>query len=224
MKQSEPQNLFELEGLEQRILLSGDLFLGAISAGLPDEPDPLFDADSGLPSVEEVQLSDHDCLQNTSPQGSDPYNPSDELVDIFAGLENQSAEESDEDIPEDQLDIDPVSSESCLGLLANSNISVVQKAAIINGLGALADFGDLLEDFSDFAVFLPIIKDSSVGSLLGLYDILDTRLKTPVFDYFNNSLDPPTTDGFTDALQEISGIVDDIDVTISALTGGYNVE
>ncbi len=74
MKQSESQNLFELEGLEQRILLSGDLFLGAISTGLSDEPDPLFDTELGVSPAEEVQLSDHD-LQNNSSQDPDPYTP-----------------------------------------------------------------------------------------------------------------------------------------------------
>ena len=62
MKQSQPQNLFELEGLEQRILLSGYPFLGALSTEILDEPDSLFDTDSGVSSVEEIQLSDHDYL------------------------------------------------------------------------------------------------------------------------------------------------------------------
>ena len=50
MKRLESKNLFELEGLEQRILLSGDPFVGvgALSAGILDETDSLFDTDPGL--------------------------------------------------------------------------------------------------------------------------------------------------------------------------------
>ena len=55
MKQSQPQNLFELEGLEQRILLSGDPLPGIVLAGLPEEPDSMFDTDPGLSPVEDVQ-------------------------------------------------------------------------------------------------------------------------------------------------------------------------
>jgi len=195
-------------------------------AGLPDEPDPLFDTDPGFSSVEEVQLSDPDYLQETSPQDSDLYNPSDEIVDIFAGMsdeDDQTAVENDP--PSNQL-----SRESAATDLQSSQnspdhfITKGQETAITNGFKKLANLGRVLEDFGDFRKPLPMTKGASVGALLGLHNIMDTRLKTPVFKYFNDSLDPPTTDGLIDALQELSGIVDDLDVTISALTGGYNVE
>ncbi len=51
MKRSEPQNLFELESLEPRILLSADPLLGAVHAGAPDDLDPLLENDPGAVQV-----------------------------------------------------------------------------------------------------------------------------------------------------------------------------
>ncbi|MCK4828287.1 hypothetical protein KA005_71825, partial [bacterium] len=66
--------------------------------------------------------------------------------------------------------------------------------------------------------------DASLGGLLGLYEILDTRLKTPVYDYFNDATDPPTTDGFLTALEGISGTSTDLSITVASLTGGYDAD
>jgi len=189
MKQSEPQNLFELEGLEQRILLSGDPLPGVILAGLPEEPDPLFDTDPGFSSVEEVQLSDPDYLQETSPQDSDLYNPSDEIVDIFAGMsdeDDQTAVENDP--PSNQLSCES----AAMDLQSSQNspdyfITKGEETAITNGLKKLANLGRVLEDFGDFGKPLPMTKGASVGALLRLHDIMDTRLKKPVYDYFNDT-------------------------------------
>ncbi len=49
--------------------------------------------------------------------------PSDEIVDIFAGLEDLSPEEPDEVASEDVPDINPVSSEPSQDHLANCNKS-----------------------------------------------------------------------------------------------------
>ena len=149
MKQSQPQNLFELEGLEQRILLSGDPLPGIVLAGLPEEPDSMFDTDPGLSPVEDVQLSDHDYLQETSSQDSDSYDPSDEIVDIFAGLteENFSVEESEEGAGQQKDKQVSMDAQSSQGVLENREITPEAAGAIKEGVGALADFADLLEDF-----------------------------------------------------------------------------
>ena len=58
MKRSEPRNLFELESLEERILLSGEGLVSSLPGAAPDELEPLFDPDSLLPPLEEVLLAD----------------------------------------------------------------------------------------------------------------------------------------------------------------------
>ena len=88
MKRSEPPNLFELEMLEQRILLSADSLLGALPGAAPDNLDPLFDINPVLPPLEEVLLSEDTRKQQSSPYNSDPYDPSQNLDDIFSGFAN----------------------------------------------------------------------------------------------------------------------------------------
>jgi hypothetical protein len=75
------KSLFELESLEQRILLSGDPLLGAVDLGAPEEPDSLLTKEPGAPQVEEIQLSDEDLPQGQSPQRSPEYDPTAGLSD-----------------------------------------------------------------------------------------------------------------------------------------------
>ena len=79
MKRSQPPNPFELEGLEQRILLSGDSLSAGIRAIAPDDLD-LFNQSFEL---EEIQSTSEDLSQQSIQQS---YNPSDNLTDIFSGL------------------------------------------------------------------------------------------------------------------------------------------
>ena len=77
MRNSQPPNRFDLENLEQRILLSGDSLSAATRA--PDDLDP-FDQPSQL---EVIQSTSEDLSQQNIQQ---TYNPSDNLTDIFSGL------------------------------------------------------------------------------------------------------------------------------------------
>ena len=82
MKRSQPPNPFELEGLEQRILLSGDSLSAGIRAIAPDDLD-LFNQPFEL---EEIQSTSEDLSQQSIQQS---YDPSDNLTDLFSGLAAQ---------------------------------------------------------------------------------------------------------------------------------------
>jgi hypothetical protein len=82
VKRSQPPNPFELEGLEQRILLSGDSLSAGIRAIAPDDLDA-FDQPFQL---EEIQTTSEDLSQQNIQQ---TYNPSDNLTDLFSGLTAQ---------------------------------------------------------------------------------------------------------------------------------------
>jgi hypothetical protein len=158
LKRSRSQNLFELEGLEPRILLSGDSLLAGMPIGMSDKPDPLFATDPGLSPLEEVHLSDEDYAQETSPRHADPYNPADKLDDLFAGLTGEalSFEGSEEVIQEEAQEPDPVTVETHEVVLENSQITAEEEAALKQGLEDLAHFGGLLEDSGAFAAHLPL--------------------------------------------------------------------
>ena len=66
-----------------------------------------------------------------------------------------------------------------------------------------------------------MIDGATLGQLLGPHEVLDTRLAKPIYDYFSDATDPPTTNGLLATLQEISGQSDTI-VKLDALSGGYD--
>ena len=72
---------------------------------------------------------------------------------------------------------------------------------------------------------IPIDLGSKGSSLvIGAYDkfkeklglekpteILDTRLRKPVYDYFNDAVDPPSSEGESCGLEDISGTIGELD-------------
>ncbi|MBN2061049.1 MAG: LEPR-XLL domain-containing protein, partial [Deltaproteobacteria bacterium] len=208
MKRSQSPNPFELENLEPRVLLSGDPILGIGVAAVSDEPDFL---DTGLdkPPIEESLKPDQTGLQNTLEQQSTIYDPSQNLTDIFAGL-------SEEDPFADQTAQDPLPPS-----LTSQSITEEGETAIVQGLGQLAALGNLLVDLDAFGELLPLTKNATLGRLLSPYEILDSRLSRPVYDYFTDATDPPTTDGLLLALYKIPNTAD-LSITINTLSGGYN--
>ena len=92
MKRSAPPNLFELENLEPRILLSGDPLLGAVQIGAPGELDPLSDNDQFNTPAEEIKISDEDLPSESPTRVISDYNPSQELENIFSGRESIMSE------------------------------------------------------------------------------------------------------------------------------------
>ncbi|MBW1860844.1 MAG: LEPR-XLL domain-containing protein, partial [Deltaproteobacteria bacterium] len=206
MKRSQPPNPFELENLEPRILLSGDPLVGIVDSIAPDELDS---PDTGLeiPPLEEKLNSGEDDSQNPTYQQSLQYDPSQNLTDIFSGLD-------EEDPPVDQ-DGDSTTDTASPVPLSDRPITEGEKSAIIQGMEEVANLGRLLQDFDAFGFPLPLLKDATLGQLLGPYEILDDRLSTPVYDYFSDATDPPTADGLLASLQGISSTPDLI-VTIDA--------
>ena len=167
MGRSEPQNLFQLEGLEPRILLSVDSPLGAMQVGAPDELDPLFDSDSHIPPAEEVLLSHEGDTQEPSSSHSDSYDPAEQLDDIFSGLEEEDlSDDGEED-----------SSDSDSSVYQATPISPAQQAHISQGLEELVRLGGVLEDYDEFGAAITLIADDcSVGGLVGLSTYLVSGL------------------------------------------------
>ncbi|MFC1535318.1 LEPR-XLL domain-containing protein, partial [Thermodesulfobacteriota bacterium] len=212
MKRSQIPNPFELENLEPRIMLSGDPLVGMVDSIAPDELDSL---DTGLeiPPLEENLNSGEDDSQNPAYKQSLQYNPSQNLAGIFSGLtEEDPLADKNGDATTDNIDTVP---------LSNHSITEGEKSAILQGMDELTNLGHLLEDFDAFGVPLPLIKDTTLGKLFRPYKVLDNRLSTPVYDYFSDATDPPTTNGLLATLQNIPSTTDLV-VTVDAVSGGYD--
>jgi hypothetical protein len=209
MKQSNPPNPFELEMLEERILLSADSLLAGLPQAAPDSVNPLFDSNPVLPPLEEVLLSEGTYQQQSSSYASDAYDPSQKLEDIFSGL---TEEDYSDDMEEDSSEPLPYE---------DSSISLTQTDELTRGLKEFARLGRVLEEFGELGAILPLTDNSSLGGLLGLSEILDTRLSKPVYDYFNDAVDPPSSEGVLAALQDSSGSDGDLQVRLDSLAGGF---
>ena len=151
---SEPENIFQLEGLEERIMLSGDSLFGAAPVAAAEQLEPLFDPLAEDLPVEEVQVFGEDIPQDQTAQGSSAYNPAQDLTDIFSGLseEELNVAQADNVLPDERTDL-AVHDEIKSALSATDSSSEERPAE--------------------------------------LYDVLDTRLRKSVYDYFGDSLDPP---------------------------------
>ena len=90
-----------------------------------------------------------------------------------------------------------------------------EQTAILDGMTGLARFGGLLDQFDVMGEPVDGVEETSPGQLLGTHALLDTRLTRPVYKYFSDAVDPPSTDGLVDALNEASEVV---------ITGGYNFD
>ena len=194
MKRSEPPNPFELEMLEERILLSADSLLGGVPRGAPDNLHPLFDINPVLPPLEEVQLSQDPHFKEPSAYESELYDPSQKLDDMFSGLTEENPFGDGEGDSADSA-----------GPYEEYGISRSQKGELTRGLKEFARRGRVLEDSSEFSTLVPLAEDSSQGGLSGSSQILDSRVSKPVFDYFNDALDPPSAEGVLCTLQDTPG-------------------
>ena len=76
MKRWKPENPFELESLEPRLLLSGESLLDGLAS--------LADEDPGLTSWEEFLLSTEIQTQESAPQESESYDPAQGLDDLYS--------------------------------------------------------------------------------------------------------------------------------------------
>ena len=105
--------------------------------------------------MEEVLLSDDDCQQQDRFL---PYDPSQNLDDIFSGL------------TEEDFSGDGVGDSSQTLPYEDFSISPTQKEEFTRGLQGFASLERVLEDFSEVGTVLPFTEDSSMGGLLGLSD------------------------------------------------------
>jgi len=167
-----------MESLEPRILLSGDPLFGAVQMDAPEEIEFLRERESTVSIAREVVVTEDDFIYDKSNRESLEYDPSENLGDIFSGLEEEDLETLSEADPFEATPLDHVFDEG-------------QSAALKEGLSALADFGYMVEAYGGFDAPLPATDDSNQSGISGLYEILDTRLKKPVYDYFGDYLDPP---------------------------------
>ena len=60
----------------------------------------------------------------------------------------------------------------------------------LRGLGLLADRAVEVEKEEIFALFKSLTTDTGATGI-AFYELLDTRLMTPVYEYYGDALDPP---------------------------------
>ncbi|CAB5080427.1 hypothetical protein D3OALGB2SA_513 [Olavius algarvensis associated proteobacterium Delta 3] len=220
MKRSGLINRFQLENLEPRILLSADAALVA-PYDLPEELDAGTDL---LPVAGEVAIGDQDGFEKYTHQNARIYDPSQSIDDIFSGLTETYLIDGDDDAGDpgeigDETDegATPVSNPS---LYEDALISSHQQEQIVRGLEAISRLGRVLERVDAFAAPIPQTIDMTIGEFIGFADILDTRLAKPVYDYFNDAVDPPDSRGMFRAFEKRPTDLGDADIAVDCLDGG----
>ena len=88
MKRSEPPNIFELENLEPRIMLSGDILTGAVVESVVSARPDSLETGTDQPPIEEILYPSSDVSPDTNFQNSSQYDPfqNEELAGIYSGL------------------------------------------------------------------------------------------------------------------------------------------
>ena len=208
MSRKRTHKRYELENLEPRILLSGDPLVGAVAALAPGDPDS---EESALASTEEVLGSEESNVYDPPSADSESYDPSEPLDDIFSGLtgDDVSSDEAEEPAGGDETyDTDRP--------IGNS-----EEAQILLGLTELVRLGERVELSEAIAAPLSGLGDDSLGELVGLVEILDSRLAKSVYDYFGDAVDPPTGEGTLQALSESLNTLGDLEIKVSSLEGGF---
>ncbi|MCK4536169.1 MAG: LEPR-XLL domain-containing protein, partial [Desulfuromonadales bacterium] len=226
MKSSKTHNSFELESLEPRILLSGE---GLIAPTLLDNSDSpltpfenLFESSS---QAEEILLPLGESLQNRSSYGDDSYDPADRIDDLFADLNTGefTPDELNEGAPDGDTDTESDLPEPPVNQSNDPEISATEEAVITQGMTQLARVVALLEVANEMLTAqLPFVESASAGSLIGLSETIDTRLKIPVFDYFNDGVDPPSLNGAKLIIEQNSDDYDSYDFSLNSLKGTYS--
>jgi hypothetical protein len=196
--QPESERRFELETLEQRIMLSADPLVGALAAWQLDREDPLAQqGDSGFLPAEKVFLTADESAFLQSVVDSPVRQFSQDSTDILAGLaevdlrgETAGGAQNDLTGTDDLLDGNDPGTGPVFG--------ADEAATLVQGVDALTDAAAALAREGVFPLLNRILVESGrKGS--GLYEVLDTRLAVAVYDFFGDSLDPPD-DGSPDAL------------------------
>jgi len=220
LKRSGLINRFELENLEPRILLSADAALVA-PYDLPEDIDAGTDL---LPLADEVAIGDQDGFENYTHQNATNYDPSQSIDDIFSGLTETDLIDGD-DAAGDPGDIGDETNEGATPVsnaspYEDALISSHQQEQIVRGLEAMSRLGRVLEGVDAFAAPIPRTTDTTIGEFIGFGEILDTRLAKPVYDYFNDAVDPPDSRGMLRAIDHSSIYHNDVNIAVDSLDGG----
>ena len=102
-------------------------------------------------------------------------------------------------------------------------VSESEQLVISKGIQQLARVVALVEAANEMLIeALPLVEDASAGSLLGLHDTIDSQLKIPVFDYFNDGVDPPTMQGLKLKIEQNSADSSSVDFSLISLKGTYD--
>ncbi|MFC1857690.1 beta strand repeat-containing protein, partial [Thermodesulfobacteriota bacterium] len=179
---SEHKDNFDLQPLEQRIMLSADPVVGVVPGCVPDDLDGIWEIVPESPPVEEVISYDDPSDRNQSFQEVS-YDPSENIEDLFSGLDEQDPffSPEEESVAQSALDLENQESE----------------------LKALELCGTVLVEVESGAVLFFAFSEGSGGlGVLGPYEVPDTRLQTSVYEYFNDGLDPPDYQVFLRTIEE----------------------
>lgn len=85
MKEKDQKELFDLQPLEQRVMLSADPVVGVLAAGVPDDMTDVLESIPEAPFIEEILHFDESSDQSPI-TGPAAYDPSDHMDDLFPGL------------------------------------------------------------------------------------------------------------------------------------------
>ena len=204
MNRKRPHKRFELENLEPRILLSGDPLVGAIASLAPADPDS---EQSPLSTLEEVLTSEETDAYDSPSADSESDDPGAPLDDIFSGLTGEDLSSDDGEGAAEPAETDD----------AILPIGDHQAEQILHGLTELTRLGETLEASEVMTSPLPGLGEASLGGLIGVGEILDSRLAKPVYDYFGDAVDPPTVEGVLEALQNSLNTLGDLGIKVSSL-------
>ena len=206
MNRKRTHKRYELENLKPRILLSGDPLVAALASLAPADPES---EESAPTSLEEVLAAEESNAYEPPSADSESYDPSSPLDDIFSGLTGGDVDEPEEPVGADET------------YDAHFAIGDRQETQILLGLTELVRLGESVELSEVMASALPGLGDTPLGELIGLVEILDSRLAKPVYDYFGDAVDLPTGEGILQALAESLNTLGDLGIKVSSLEGGF---
>ena len=188
-----------------------------------DPSQSLDDIFAGLGEDDPTDLSEDENEFEDESESEYDGDLASEFEDEFEGEDDHDYSKGFEDENEDAYEDDDASaSDSDESSYQDSVITSHQQDQIVRGLKALSRMGGVLEKFDAFGATITPTSDLTVGDFIGLKEILDTRLAKPVYDYFNDAVDPPDSQGVLQTIEQIPGDYGDLDITVDCLDGGVS--
>ena len=217
-KEPTAKNLFVLENLEPRIMLSADPVLGVAGAGIAGDLENSIQNELSEKPVIDVVLAGEDIQTERQNQEIASYDPSAELDDIFSSLpENENSSDNsslNDDVIEEDLSND-----------ADHLVDDSESELITNSMMDLTDFARLLEN--ELLARINHGRDHHPIESLTAYffDAFETLINRSVYEYFNDSVDPPSMDGLISAIEDTFAQQDDTELvlTVDEISGTYDM-